>query len=98
MIAEFFHLKSKHGTLKQTIYAVSSMLKIIKCKYLAKSCINKCFSSTRYNSSRESQQIGNLPFYRVRRPDKPFRCSGVDCAGPFNILTHKGRGAKSYNG
>ena len=42
--------------------------------------------------------MGNLPFYRVRQPEKPFQISGVDYAGPYDILTHKGCGAKSYKG
>ena len=28
----------------------------------------------------------------------PFRIIGVDYAGPFKILTHKGRGVKSFKG
>ena len=98
LIIEFFHLKSKHGTMKQTLAAVSSTFKIVKAKYLVKACIKKCFSCICYNSSREIQRMGNLPFYRVTKPDKPFRISGVDYAGPFNILTYKGRGAKTYKG
>ena len=44
------------------------------------------------------QKLGNLPFYRVNKPDKPFRLSGVDYAGSYSILKYRGRGAKKIKG
>nr|XP_022910028.1 uncharacterized protein LOC111421117 [Onthophagus taurus] len=45
-----------------------------------------------------SQQLmGQLPSARVR-PSKPFQHSGIDYAGPFQLRSMRGRGAKMYKG
>ena len=40
--------------------------------------------------------MGFVPSFRIERPDKPFRVSGVDYAGPIDILRFRGRGSKTY--
>ena len=41
--------------------------------------------------------MGNLLEVRLT-PGKPFQASGVDYAGPYNILKSKGQGSKTYKG
>ncbi|KMQ85872.1 hypothetical protein RF55_15333 [Lasius niger] len=41
--------------------------------------------------------MGQLPITRTT-PSRPFAHSGVDYAGPINLKTWKGRGAKTYKG
>ena len=42
--------------------------------------------------------MGNLPAIRVNEPSKPFLYSGVDYAGPYDILKSRGRAFKTYKG
>ncbi|CAK1596495.1 unnamed protein product [Parnassius mnemosyne] len=41
--------------------------------------------------------MGQLPAVRVT-PTRPFKCSGVDYAGPIQLRVSKGRGHRSYKG
>lgn len=40
--------------------------------------------------------MGSLPSARVRRTNRPFLHTGVDCCGPFDVRASKGRGMKAY--
>ena len=63
--------------------------------------LSTCNTCIRYRASTLNQKMSILPSCRVTRPDKPFRVSGVDYAGPFDTLRFRGHRAhktlyKSY--
>ncbi|KAJ0169299.1 hypothetical protein K1T71_015183 [Dendrolimus kikuchii] len=56
-----------------------------------------CITCLRFSQRKKAPLMGQLPEVQVK-PDKPFKATGVDYAGPINIRFSPGRGAKSYKG
>ncbi|XP_045506863.1 uncharacterized protein LOC123703037 [Colias croceus] len=88
------HKKTLHGGTQLTINYIRSRFWIIKIKSLVSSYINKCFICARLKAKPRLQIMGDLPEMRVT-PSRPFLHSGVDFAGPLQILTSRGRGSKT---
>ncbi|XP_046976652.1 uncharacterized protein LOC124542811 [Vanessa cardui] len=88
------HMKTLHGGVQLMLTYLQNRFWIIKAKGLVKSYIYKCLICARYNAIPRTQLMGDLPKERVT-PSRPFLHSGVDFAGPINVLMSKGRGAKT---
>ncbi|XP_047543172.1 uncharacterized protein LOC125075518 [Vanessa atalanta] len=88
------HMKTLHGGVQLMLTYLQNRFWIIKAKGLVKSYIYKCLICARYNAIPRTQLMGDLPKERVTR-SRPFLHSGVDFAGPINVLMSKGRGAKT---
>lgn len=88
------HTQTMHGGVQLMLCYLRTKYWIIKAKGLVKSCIYKCLVCARHRAIARTQLMGDLPKARVT-PSRAFLHSGVDFAGPFIILTSKGRGKKT---
>lgn len=91
------HLKTLHGGSQLMLTYIQSKYWILGAKEIIKSYVRKCIKCIRYAAPTNNQLMGQLPTARVT-PSRPFKCSGVDYAGPISIRTSKGRGQHSYKG
>ncbi|XP_018359986.1 PREDICTED: uncharacterized protein LOC108759170 [Trachymyrmex cornetzi] len=88
------HKATLHGGTQLVIRTLRQRHCIIRCRKAVKSHIRACVTCTRYSALPCSQLMGNLPASRVN-PSPPFDHTGVDYAGPFNVLPLVGRGQKT---
>jgi hypothetical protein len=94
LIIDDAHRRTLHGRYQLTLNYLRSKYWILKVKGLLKTYIIKCLKCARHNATTKAQLMGDLPKQRVT-PAKPFLNSGVDFAGPYQILMSKGRGSKT---
>lgn len=66
---------------------------IIRVKNQVKAYVHNCIICAKLRAINRQQIMGDLPKVRVT-PARPFLHSGVDFAGPLQILSNRGRGAK----
>lgn len=90
LIVQEAHLHALHGGPQLTLNILSYKYWIIGAKNLVKKVIRKCLTCYKHSCSPLPQLMGQLPSARVR-PGKPFRCSGVDYAGPVILKLYPGR-------
>lgn len=88
------HTRTLHGTMAEMLCYLRSKYWILRSKSLVKRHIQKCLTCAKQNATSKPQIMGDLPETRVT-PSRPFLHSGVDFAGPYQILTSKGRGGKT---
>ncbi|XP_045537342.1 uncharacterized protein LOC106718523 [Papilio machaon] len=88
------HRKTLHGGLQLMLSYLRTKYWIIRAKSIVKSHIFKCLICAKLRAKTRSQLMGDLPSQRVT-PSRPFLNSGVDFAGPFNILMSKGKGIRT---
>ncbi|XP_063391167.1 uncharacterized protein LOC134676697 [Cydia fagiglandana] len=88
------HTRTLHGTLAEMLCYLRSKYWILRAKSLVKRHIQKCLTCAKQNATSKPQIMGDLPETRVT-PSRPFLHSGVDFAGPYQILMSKGRGGKT---
>lgn len=91
------HAKTFHGGPQLMLTYLRSRFWVFGAKELVKAYVRKCVKCTRYSATSSTQLMGQLPAARVT-PTRPFKCSGVDYAGPINVRTSKGRGQHAYKG
>lgn len=91
------HARTLHGGPQLMLTYLRSKFWVLGAKDLVKSYVRKCVKCTRYNAVTSTQMMGQLPAARVT-PTRPFKCSGVDYAGPIKVRTSKGRGHHAYKG
>lgn len=70
---------------------------IVRIKSCVKKHIHSCIICFRFKAQTTQQIMGSLPVSRVRI-SRPFSNTGVDYAGPIDVKTWKGRGAKKLKG
>lgn len=97
LIVSDAHLKTLHGGLQLTMNFVRSRFWIIRVKSLISATIHKCLICAKQKAKVRHQLMGDLPAARVT-PTRPFLHSGVDFAGPLQILVSRGRGMKCTKG
>ncbi|XP_072934980.1 uncharacterized protein [Epargyreus clarus] len=88
------HRKTMHGGIQLMLCYIRSKYWILGSKNAVKTFIHKCITCTRYKAAMRTQIMGDLPKVRTT-PARPFLHSGVDFAGPLQVLMSRGRGAKS---
>ncbi|XP_055918573.1 uncharacterized protein LOC129950673 [Eupeodes corollae] len=91
------HNKTLHGGNQQTAAFIRMTYWITRLKQHVKKHIHNCPICFRYKKRSLQQLMGSLPAPRVRI-SRPFTHTGVDYAGPIEIKTWKGRGAKTFKG
>ncbi|KAL0818485.1 hypothetical protein ABMA28_008940 [Loxostege sticticalis] len=91
------HTKTLHGGPQLMLTYLQSKYWILGSKLLTKSCVRKCVTCFKDRAKSAAPLMGQLPATRVT-PSRPFKCCGIDYAGPINVRTTKGRGYKSYKG
>jgi hypothetical protein len=94
LIVDDAHLRTLHGGNQLMLGYLRSKYWILKAKKMVKSKTKNCLICAKHNAVARSQLMGDLPEIRVT-PAKPFLHSGVDFAGPYQVLMSKGRGAKT---
>lgn len=93
LVVRDIHYRYFHANQQLMMNILKTKYWIIGCKNVVKKCIRDCVICTRYRMEGYNQQMGNLPSYRIQ-PSRPFSNTGTDFAGPFQIKTWQGRGAK----
>ncbi|XP_075990311.1 uncharacterized protein LOC142985958 [Anticarsia gemmatalis] len=88
------HTKTLHGGTQLMLTYLRSKYWILRAKALVKNYVHRCLICAKLNAKIRTQVMGDLPSVRVK-PARAFLNSGVDFAGPFNVLMNKGRGAKT---
>ncbi|XP_063994494.1 uncharacterized protein LOC135172057 [Diachasmimorpha longicaudata] len=86
------HQRSFHGGTQLTLAHIRQRYWIIGGRAPVRSHILKCVICARHRAVRAQQLMGQLPSRRVT-PSRVFLHSGVDFAGPINILRWRGSGA-----
>ncbi|CAK1581575.1 unnamed protein product [Parnassius mnemosyne] len=91
------HKNTLHGGPQLMICYIQVKYWILGAKQSVRSYFRKCLTCAKNSPNTQTQLMGQLPAARVT-PIRPFKCSGVDYAGPIQIRTAKGRGHKSHKG
>lgn len=95
LLVQHHHMLIRHQGRHFTEGAVrSSGYWITGCKRLVYSIISKCVKCRRLRGSVMSQKMADLPVERLT-PCPPFTYVGVDCFGPWNVVTRRTRGGSS---
>ncbi|XP_045450124.1 uncharacterized protein LOC123658876 [Melitaea cinxia] len=84
------HIRTLHGGHQLTLNYIRQKYWIFRVKNLTKIVIRKCIPCFKQSAVPHFPFMGNLPHYRVR-PDRPFRTTGTDFAGPFSLKLYPGR-------
>lgn len=90
LIVNDAHVHCLHGGPQLTLNGIRCKYWIIGAKNLVKKVIHKCIPCFKQSAAPINQLMGQLPACRVT-PDKPFRKSGVDFAGPIQLKMYPGR-------
>ncbi|XP_070171009.1 uncharacterized protein [Polyergus mexicanus] len=88
------HKASLHGGTQLMLRILRQNYWIISARTSVKSLIRSCVKCVRERACTSQQLMGNLPQPRVT-PSAPFSHTGVDYAGPMNIIPSVGRGQRS---
>lgn len=88
------HKRTLHGGVQLMMTYLQSRYWILRAKSLVKQYVHRCLICAKHNAKVRTQVMGDLPSARVT-PARPFLNSGVDFAGPYQLLMSKGRGAKT---
>lgn len=91
------HIKTLHGGTQLMLTYLSTEYYIIGGKSVIKGYVRKCIPCVKGAAKTSQQLMGQLPEARAS-PSRPFKCSGVDYAGPIKIRTTKGRGHHAHKG
>lgn len=88
------HKAALHGGTQLTLRILRQNYWIISARIAVKAFIHKCVRCVRERACTALRLMGNLPRPRVT-PSAPFTHTGVDYAGPMNILASVGRGQRT---
>ncbi|XP_014208231.1 uncharacterized protein LOC106639235 [Copidosoma floridanum] len=91
LVIRWAHVQALHGGAWLTSAFVARKAWIIGGRRQIKSFFNRCLICTRLQARPATQHMAPLPAAQIT-PTRAFQCTGVDYAGPFNILSAKGRG------
>lgn len=94
LLVQDIHIQALHGGPQLTLNILRNKYWVIGAKTLIKRVIRNCLTCFKHSASPVNQLMGQLPPSRVR-PGKPFRCSGVDYAGPVILKLYPGRCQKT---
>lgn len=90
-----YHKQVRHQGPHITEGAIrSSGYWIIGCKRLVYSVISNCVLCRKFRGNVMSQNMADLPIPRLQTCP-PFTYVGIDCLGPWNIVTKKTRGGSA---
>ena len=97
LIVNWAHERALHGGFRVTYCHVISRAWIIGGKRMVRDYLRSCMICSRTMSRPMNQAMAPLPSARVQ-PSRAFSRTGTDYAGPFQILSAKGRGIRSTKG
>ncbi|XP_023247545.1 uncharacterized protein LOC111643638 [Copidosoma floridanum] len=97
LVVSWAHARALHGRYRVTSAYVSRRAWILGGPRQIKAYIRGCVICARLQARSSSQLMAPLPASRVT-PSRAFGRTGVDYAGPFSVLTSKGRGIRTTKG
>lgn len=87
------HKRLLHAGPQQLLASLRENYWPLGGRNLARQVTRRCVICFRAKPASVEPQMGNLPTERIN-PSPPFHVTGVDYAGPFNIKSKSGRGAR----
>lgn len=93
LIFEREHILTLHAGPQLLLANIREIIWPLNGRIVARRTVNNCVRCRRVQPKTLCPKMGNLPPQRLH-PDFPFKSTGVDFAGPFQIINRKGRGAK----
>lgn len=94
MIVNDSHQITKHGGTQLTMTYTRTQYWIIDTRHVVRNQIGKCVTCHRYKKEMSNQLMGNLPQARVNLT-RAFLHTGIDYAGPFEVLSVKKPGKRT---
>ena len=94
LLIDWAHRRCLHGGTQLTLRLLRQSYWIISARSLVKSHIHKCVKCVRHSAQTATQLMGDLPSPRVT-PSPPFTHTGVDYAGPMDIIKGVSRGQRT---
>ena len=88
------HIRTLHGGFQLVLSTIRQRYWIIRARDSIRRITRSCVTCRKVKSNSMKQLMGNLPSPRVNI-SHPFLQTGVDYAGPFEIIKTRGRGAKT---
>lgn len=87
------HEITKHGGTQLTMTYIRTQYWIIDTQRMVRNQIHKCVTCHRYSKKMQTQLMGTLPDQRINM-SRAFLHSGVNYAGPVQVLTRKKPGKR----
>ncbi|XP_024892895.1 uncharacterized protein LOC112468092 [Temnothorax curvispinosus] len=94
LVIEHVHRTNMHPGRRTLQYLLTQHYWVLGVHRAIQRVLSRCHQCFRVNPHTSQPLMAELPADRVRRA-KPFSISGVDFAGPFNIVTRRARGVSS---
>ncbi|XP_046145628.1 uncharacterized protein LOC114881980 [Osmia bicornis bicornis] len=94
LLIDHAHKRTLHGGVQLTLRVLRQQYWIISARSLVRGHIHRCVTCVRQRAQSATQLMGALPDVRVK-PSAPFSHTGLDYAGPINVLPIVGRGQKT---
>ena len=94
LIAREEHIMNAHAGTEHLVSLLRKRFWPIKCRMIAKQCINSCLHCKRYAVKAAVPLMANLPEDRVISHTKPFEVTGVDYFGPMIVKRARARQKK----
>lgn len=90
------HLETLHGGTQIVLSQLRKQYWLIDGRNCIRHLIHKCVICYRLKAVGQQQLMGDLPDYRLE-VCRPFTNTGVDYAGPIELLISKGRGRRQMS-
>lgn len=85
LLMKYAHRQTKHGAVQVMIQFIRQKYWITRLRSCLRKIVHKCVTCARMNAWTEEQLMAELPKERIN-VGKPFLHTGVDYAGPFEVL------------
>ncbi|XP_023246929.1 uncharacterized protein LOC111643396 [Copidosoma floridanum] len=97
MVIAWAHSRALHGGYRVTSAYVCKRAWLLGGPRRIKAHLRRCVVCIRLRARPATQLMAPLPSSRVS-PSRAFACTGVDYAGPFHVLSARGRGVRTTKG
>lgn len=94
LVVNYYHLKYFHAGVQSVQFLLAQQFWIISSKRVIRQVLSQCVACFKANPKTLQPPMGDLPVARVSQV-KPFFRTGVDYAGPFDILMSRSRGSRT---
>lgn len=91
------HTQNLHPGLTLTFHLTRQQFWIVGGRSSTRKIVHKCVVCFKNNAKTSKQLMGDLPVSRLRAA-RPFTSCGIDYAGPIQIASKRGRGARFTKG
>lgn len=94
LIISHTHSRTLHGGTQLTLHTLRQNYWVLNGRSIVKSIIRECVTCVKQRAVTSQQLMGSLPDFKVT-PSRPFMHTGIDYAGPYDLLVGFGRGSKT---